>query len=505
LYRFTLPTASGVPLAEPYCYFTDNYVGYKVSQVNSSDDEMHFILTRESQSSFEDVNTLHVAVSEFDQMVSVVISKHKQPNTILPPLNLKHLKKRTASDSLPYTVNLSSGVLSVNRVETGDLIWSANLQTMIYAKDFRQLDTHVPTEALYGLGERMDSFQKTDFSYNRYTFFNRDRVPWWKLNLYGSHPTYLMLESNGQAHQTLFYNQYPAEAILRPGKAITWRALGGPLTFYIFAADSAKQATEVYTRAVGLPVLPPVWAFGFQLCRYGYNSLDETRAVYQRMRDAKIPYDVQWNDIDVMDADNDFTYDPVAFEGLPDFVKELHDNDMHYVTMLDPGLDGTYLNGNKYDGFTTDVVIQNPNGSPLRGKVWNRNWTAWIDFTSDAGIDFWNNQIQSFYKQIPFDGLWIDMNDPSNEVDGSLDGCLGNSHDNPIYLPGDDINPIYKKTVCMSAKHAVGDHMKVHNMYGNFETMATYRLVCGGFGTRPSDLFARHSLIPFFSYTCAEH
>lgn len=35
--------------------------------------------------------------------------------------------------------------------------------------------------------------------------------------------------------------------------------------------------------------------------------------------------DVQWNDIDYMEEFKDFTYDQNAFEGLPEFVKELHE------------------------------------------------------------------------------------------------------------------------------------------------------------------------------------
>lgn len=35
--------------------------------------------------------------------------------------------------------------------------------------------------------------------------------------------------------------------------------------------------------------------------------------------------DVQWNDIDYMEEFKDFTYDQNSFEGLPEFVEELHE------------------------------------------------------------------------------------------------------------------------------------------------------------------------------------
>ena len=79
-------------------------------------------------------------------------------------------------------------------------------------------------------------------------------------------------------------------------------------------------------------------------------------------------------------------------------------------------------------------------------------------------------------------------------VDGSINGCSRNELDNPPYLPGisfltdflsnficlaiklfiififcfalgDDLSPIYKLTVCMSAKHQAGSHYEFHNAY----------------------------------------
>ena len=54
--------------------------------------------------------------------------------------------------------------------------------------------------------------------------------------------------------------------------------------------------------------------------------------------DYDLPLDTQWSDIDYMDNYKDFTYDPVNFKGLGDFVNDLHDKDMHYIPILDAGI-----------------------------------------------------------------------------------------------------------------------------------------------------------------------
>lgn len=44
--------------------------------------------------------------------------------------------------------------------------------------------------------------------------------------------------------------------------------------------------------------------------------------------------DTQVTDIDYMEAKKDFTYDKVAFQGLPEFVQDLHDHGQKYVIIL---------------------------------------------------------------------------------------------------------------------------------------------------------------------------
>jgi len=74
---------------------------------------------------------------------------------------------------------------------------------------------------------------------------------------------------------------------------------------------------------------------------------------------------------------------------------------------------------------------------------------------------------------LKFDGLWIDMNEPSNFVQGSTKGCSSNRYDHPPYLPGIIGGYLADKTVCMSAKHAIGIHYDLHSLYGYSEAVAT--------------------------------
>lgn len=44
--------------------------------------------------------------------------------------------------------------------------------------------------------------------------------------------------------------------------------------------------------------------------------------------------DVQYGDIDYMERQLDFTYDKANFAGLPEYIKKLKNDGMHYVIIL---------------------------------------------------------------------------------------------------------------------------------------------------------------------------
>ncbi|RWS18316.1 lysosomal alpha-glucosidase-like protein, partial [Leptotrombidium deliense] len=161
-----------------------------------------------------------------------------------------------------------------------------------------------------------------------YTLFNRGDQPQENntgLNLYGFHPFYLAMEKDGSAHGVYFHNTNAMDIVVQPGSTITYRTVGGRLDFFFVLGPKPDDVTSQYTTIVGRPFLPPYWSLGFHLCRYNYSSTEIIRQTWKRTIDAGIPLDAQWNDIDYMDNYKDFTYDPIKYKGLPDFIKELHD------------------------------------------------------------------------------------------------------------------------------------------------------------------------------------
>lgn len=120
--------------------------------------------------------------------------------------------------------------------------------------------------------------------------------------------------------------------------------------------------------------------------------------------------DVQWNDIDYMERNNDFTIDPVNFAELPQLIDDIHAAGMHYVAMLDPGISGSEPEGTYApytDGVAMDVLVKNSTGNIFIGHVWNDADTVYPDFTHPRIEEYWTKQLREFHNKIAYDALWI--------------------------------------------------------------------------------------------------
>ncbi|KFP18506.1 Lysosomal alpha-glucosidase, partial [Egretta garzetta] len=367
------------------------------------------------------------------------------------------------------------GVL-LRRRATGTVLLNTTVAPLIFADQFLQIATLLPSRFLYGLGEHRGTLLHS-LDWSTLTLWARDVAPTESFNLYGAHPFYLLMEEGGDAHGVFLLNSNAMEVALQPAPGLTWRTIGGVLDFYIFLGPDPNMVIQQYQQVIGFPAMPPLWALGFHLCRWGYGSSNETWQTVRAMRNYQIPQDAQWNDIDYMDGYRDFTFDPWKFTSLPSLVEDLHKHGQRYVMILDPGISSTNPHGSYWpfdEGLKRGLFLNTTQGQPLIGQVWP-GFTAFADFSNPDTHQWWLENLQHFHAHVPFDGLWIDMNEPSNFMDGSEDGCPPGELDSPPYTPAVLGDSLSAKTVCASAKQKASVHYNLHNVYGLMEAKATAR------------------------------
>ena len=132
---------------------------------------------------------------------------------------------------------------------------------------------------------------------HRYGVFARDQPPYGENeNLYGTHPFYMAIENDGQAFGVLIFNSnaqdYKLDEFEHDQSMLTYRTIGGIFDLFFFAGPTPEDVIKQYQSVIRTPYMPPYWALGFQLCRYGYNTLDNMKAAMQRTLDAQIPLDI---------------------------------------------------------------------------------------------------------------------------------------------------------------------------------------------------------------------
>lgn len=469
-------------LGVPYCFYPTKFRSYRYLNVSVTDLGATAYLENVFNSSYpENIQLVKIDFNYLDEnilQIKIYDANTARFESPFPKISLdgRHLPKKTS-----YYVNIDKEKLGFNVIRKSNNQSIFNTEDMggfIFANQFLQLSAQLPSHRIYGLGQQRNDFM-LDTNWRLITLFNRDQPPIDKSNLYGSHPFYVAVEDGGLAHGVFMQNTHAMDIVLQPLPAITYRTIGGILNFFFILGPTPADVISQYTSLVGRPFMPPYWSLGFHLCRFGYNSLNKTIKVWNRTRNAEIPFDTQWNDIDYMVRSNDFTYDPVAYKHLPEFVSLLHKVGMHYVMITDPGVSAGETPGSypPYDeGLKEGIFIMDPTeDKPFVTKVWNAKFTVFPDFFNPKTDSYWLNQIKQFHNQIDFDGLWIDMNEPSTQWNGGKEGCPSNSLEHPPYLPRVKGNLLYSNTVCMSARHYGHVHYDVHNVFAFAEGILTVK------------------------------
>uniref|UniRef100_A0A9L0IEJ8 Maltase-glucoamylase 2 (putative) n=1 Tax=Equus asinus TaxID=9793 RepID=A0A9L0IEJ8_EQUAS len=402
--------------------------------------------------------------------------------------------------------------IQIRRKSSNTVIWDSQLPGFTFNDMFLSISTRLPSEYIYGFGETEHTTFKRNMSWHMWGMFARDEPPAYKKNSYSVHPYYMALEEDGSAHGVLLLNSNAMDVTFQPTPALTYRTTGGILDFYMFLGPTPELVTQQYTELVGRPAMIPYWALGFQLSRYGYQNDTEISNLYDAMMAAQIPYDVQHVDIDYMDRKLDFTLSS-SFQNLGLLIEQMKKDGMRFILILDPAISG---NETQYLTFTrgqeNNVFIKWPDNSDIVwGKVWPdlpnvivdgsldqetqvelyRAYVAFPDFLRNSTATWWKKEIEELYtnprepeKSLKFDGLWIDMNEPSNFVDGSVWGCRDETLNNPPYVPYLESRDkgLSSKTLCMESQQVLPDgslvrHYDVHSLYGWSQTRPTYEAV----------------------------
>ncbi|XP_025147478.3 probable maltase-glucoamylase 2 isoform X1 [Bubalus bubalis] len=464
--------------AIPWCFFPRNW-GYEISNLVENTSTKYAAQLRRLPSpslfGYDVIDTLFTAEYQTSNRFHFKVTDFNNMRYEVPHENVKLFDENADASNLSYHLEVIHKPFSIKIMRTSNkrVLLDTSIGPLQFAQQYLQLSMRLPSANVYGLGEHVHRQYRHNMTWKTWPIFTRDATPTeGMINLYGAHTFFLCLEdTSGFSFGVFLMNSNAMEVTLQPAPAVTYRTIGGILDFYVFLGNTPEQVVQEYLELVGRPFLPPYWSLGFQLSRRNYGGIDGLKNVVNRTREAEIPYDVQYSDIDYMDEKKDFTIDGVAFCGLSGFAKELHENGLKYVIIMNPGI----LNNSDYQPYV--------NGS--RKRVWilgdkgfvvgqaYPGWTVFPDFTNPDCTEWWKEQFSEFYKTLEFDGVWIEMDEVSSFLQSSDQECEVNNFNFPPFKPRVLDHLLFARTLCMDTEFHGGFHYDVHSLYGYTMARAT--------------------------------
>ena len=306
-------------------------------------------------------------------------------------------------------------------------------------------------EAFYGLGDKPTELNLRNKRFKNWGMdeygFNKNTDP-----LYKSIPVYYSLQGE-HAYALFFDNSYEAhfDFAMERSNIVSFWAHGGEMNYYFVYGPQLMSACKDYTKLTGTPDLPPLWALGYQQCKWSYYPESEVKQITNTFRDLKIPCDAIYLDIDYMDEFRCFTWDNEKFPDPKRMVEELKQQGFKTMVIIDPGIKKEKGYSVFDEGLAKGYFCKHADGHYYQGKVWPGE-CYFPDFTNPEVRDWWAGLYHDLIENIGIAGVWNDMNEPA-------------------------IFEVPSKTFNLDVMHNYdghpASHRKAHNIYGMQMARAT--------------------------------
>jgi len=262
-------------------------------------------------------------------------------------------------------------------------------------------------------------------------------------HLYQSHPWVMGLRTDGTAFGIIADNTWRQQISITDHE-VTFASQGPAFRVVIIERESPKALMQALGHLTGTMQLPPLWALGYQQCRFSYQPDTRVMQIADSLRHYRIPSDVIWMDIDYMDGYRIFTFNPREFSNPRALNDYLHQHDFKAVYMIDPGVKaekGYFVDD---QGTAGDYWVKTRDGRPFEGKVWP-GMCHFPDFTRSEVRTWWATLYRDFMAT-GIDGVWNDMNEPAVFEQKETTMPLDNVH---------------------LGEHGIAaPHLRYHNVYG---------------------------------------
>ena len=339
-------------------------------------------------------------------------------------------------------------------------------------------------DIVYGLGEQIRGINKRGWQYVSWNYDNPNHHEDTR-SLYGSHNFIIIcgkqtfgafFDYAGRMEFDIGYTKRSLMQI-KPEK--------NDIAVYIITGENEKDIVKQFRQLIGRSYIPPFWAFGYGQSRWGYRNEQDIRTVAEKYKEAGVPLDSIYLDIDYMERYKDFTVDKERFPDLKKLSDDMKLQGIHLVPIIDAGVkieDGYDV---YEEGVKNNYFCKNAEGKDFVGAVWPGR-VHFPDFLQPEARD-WFGRKYAALTDLGIEGFWNDMNEPAlfysperlkaffenaaalsrkdnldqNDFFGLVRSVMG------LMNAPEDYRSFYHDTAAGRVRHD-----RVHNLYGGCMTRA---------------------------------
>jgi alpha-glucosidase len=355
--------------------------------------------------------------------------------------------------------------LQIADVQSGEVLLSTpNHAIIINEKGLKIALDAMGKERIYGLAECGEKFEKTGRTFTLWNHNDPKHHP--IQNYYCQIPLTYHLPPDGKRCRGQFLdNPGRVHVDLRHDMTgqVSLQCETGDIDLWLWFGESLSSAVREWADLTGRMERPPMWALGYQQCRWSYPTEKRIREIADGFRSRRIPCDVIYLDIDYMYGYRVFTWDPKAFPQPEKMLRDLSDQGFRTVAIVDPGVkvDETfqvYRDFMAHEGFFVSIAGEDV---PFKGCVWPGD-TYYPDFLREDVRRHWGAFQATTLLDKGIAGIWNDMNEPAD-----FNGPNGTFPDDVMH----DDNGHKRR------------HVEVHQLYGFSMARASYE---GQLAARPN-------------------
>lgn len=353
------------------------------------------------------------------------------PSFALDTLSPSALQIQTAQ--LKLTVHL--GDLHLEWADSAGQVFAEDLERIAYSYNragrevFHYLKRR-PQERYYGFGERTGPLNKAG---RRMRMVNMDTLGYDSEAsdpLYKHFPFYITYLPDLDIAYGLLYDNL-ATTVFDIGQEIDgfrgdyryYQAMDGDLDYYLIYGPSIEGVVEKLTRLTGRPALPPRWSLGYLGSTMKYteapNAQEQLKEFAQLCQQHDIPCDLFHLSSGYSVNENGercvFTWNRSRIPDPQQMVNNFHEAGIRLAPNIKPYLLTThpmYADVAARGGFIREADTDAPQISTFwSGGSGEGGDGSYIDFTSPAGYDWWQEQITAQLLSYGMDALWNDNNE----------------------------------------------------------------------------------------------